>query len=171
MKDAVGKRSHDSQPQRLVAAHHNHIVAKLLVQDVGDRIGVADDGDDVAAELAIQQQPWIRAFRCRRRQRGLEGEPVRFDKVTAHAEDARVARLVQVQTARVVAGKNAKRFDFDRIAIGDSQSLAAIAAVGIRGQRQQQVDEQLIAARARVPIGCCHGLAPERADRNDDECG
>ena len=51
----------------------------------------------------------------------------------------------------------------------ESQRVAAFAAVGIVGQRQQQIDEQRIAAHAGAPIAGGRTDAPERVDRDQDE--
>ena len=157
LKDAVGERRDEPQPDRPIPSCDDDIVAKLLVEHVGHRIRVGDDGNDlgIAARVdrPVQQQPGVGAFGVGGGQGTLEREASGFDERAADAEDARILRLVQVQTARIVSWKHPKWLDRQPIASGQPERLAAVARVGIvrrsaaasrraTGSRRHQSDDR-----------------------------
>src|SRR5439155_6214184 len=68
-----------------------------------------------------------------------------------------------------VARAYAERLDSHPIEGAEAERLTAFTAVGMVGNRQQQVDEQRIAADAGAPIGRRRTLTSERVHRDQDK--
>ena len=103
------ERRDEAQPHGPPAAIDHDVVAEVLVQDVGHRVRVGDDGDDRA--LVSRRQADRAAATDFARSASLPGMALwnvkRPDSMKARrgAEDRRVPRLVQIQAARVIAGR------------------------------------------------------------------
>jgi hypothetical protein len=70
------------------------------------------------------------------------------DEALTDAEHPRAGRLVQIETARIVTRQHPERLDRHAAAGRHSKIGAAIGAVRIVDHRDQQIDEQGIAADA-----------------------
>ena len=89
----------------------DEVVADAAVQHVGHRVGVGDDRDGAIRLDAIEQQPRVGALRHRSRPRRLKRETAFGEEAVARRENPRIRRLIQIQTAGIVAGSDAERLD------------------------------------------------------------
>jgi hypothetical protein len=123
-----------------------------------------------AALLAFEKLPRIGPLLVAPVQRAPEREAARADELVPDSEDPRLARLIQIETAGIVAGKNAKGHDINAINGRKAELCASLAAVGVVHERQHRIDEQRVASRARVRIQRGDGaIAAERVHRDQDE--
>ena len=173
LKDAVAERRDEAQPHGPPAPIDDDVVAEVLVQDVGHRVRVRDDRDDealIARRLPIEEQPRISALGVAARHRALKGEAAGLDEARGRrpGSSGSSARTGSDSSHRRQAGRGTARAARRQTRV-ESQRLAAVPAVGIVGERQQQIDQQRIAAHARAPIACGRADASKRVDRDQDE--
>src|SRR6185436_11338937 len=62
LKDAVGQRGDKTQANLLVPGLDDDLVAKTLMEHVGHRVSVSDDGDNAGSQISIEEQPRVRAL-------------------------------------------------------------------------------------------------------------
>ena len=142
-----------SRTGRSPCAQHD-VVAERLVQHVGHRVRVGDDRDRLvrsrwpnssshgfarsasvaASEPGTQKRPASMNRRLTPRMRGLVGW-YRFRQLASSPGRTRNGSIRDVGD------------------VGQAERLAPVALVGIVRERQQQIDEQRVAAGARMTIG------------------
>jgi hypothetical protein len=88
-------------------------------------------------------------------------------------KDARVSRLVEIQTARVITWEQSKRLEDDRgIDIEEPQRFAPASTVDVHGDGQECFDEDGVASDTGLGASVVHVLATAKGiDRDQDERG
>src|SRR5690348_516967 len=94
---------------------YDEFVADFHVQHVSQRVGVADDGHDAVVELAIENEPRVRLLFGGGSEGVLKSETIVANEGVGWRDDLRIAWLIKIETACVVAGTNAQVHEADVI--------------------------------------------------------
>ena len=88
----------------------------------------------------------------------LEGEVGAVQKCRWWRQDARIARLVEIQTACVVAGPQAERDELNAWERRNIESIAAGSGVRVVDERQRRLGHQRVSAGASRIVGLAEGV-------------
>src|SRR5688500_11867184 len=141
------------------------------MDNIVQRVCVADYRYRAVRKLTVQKQPWVLRFLDRTAKR----EAVFFQEGFRRRDDLRIARLIEVETTRVVARTHAQTHQthvFQRrlfVRVVQVQCLTAFQGVYVVDDRQQRLGHEREAAASRFLV-VRHGAGTaERIDRDDDE--
>ncbi len=149
------------------------------MQRIRQRRGVGDGRNRSIGKLAFQQPPGIGRFLRRFGKRGPKRETPRRNKRVGGGENPRILRLIEIQTARILArsdpeageghaGQRLVRLE----QVGDVHQVPAARARWIVSDRQQRVGQEGIATGAGLSVDLDIATFPtERVDRDNDERG
>ena len=152
LKHAVPQRRHDPQPDRTATARDLDLFAESAVEHVVHRGDVGDHWNGAVRRRLLEKTPWIGPAGRVCRERSVERESAGLHELGRSAKNSRLLRLIEVQTARVIPRAQTESRDRRVAEAREIQRLPAGRCRRVVHDRQQRLDDELVATCAGCRI-------------------